>query len=216
MELSVRHLISMFLLLISNQAIGDSIQIANFSQGDIQHWKEKSFVEHTRYQLVEEEGRKVLKAETSGTASGMFREIDIDLKKTPYFNWSWKVEDIYSGQHDEHSKKGDDYPARMYVVLSGGLFFWRTRAINYVWSSNQEIETHWDNAYTSRAKMVAVRAGKTETGKWIVEKRNIREDFLKLFGEDIDEINAVAIMTDSDNTGQSTTAYYGDIFFSSK
>ncbi|MFC1747315.1 DUF3047 domain-containing protein [Pseudomonadota bacterium] len=214
MRHALRQLVSpLFLTLASTHALGDSVLIGNFSQADLKNWEEKSFVGNTRYSLIEDNDKKVLKAETSASASGMFREIDIDLNKTPYFNWSWKVDNTYSS-NNEHSKEGDDYPARLYVVVSGGLFFWRTRAINYVWSSNQPTETHWENAYTGRAQMVAVRSGNKKTNQWITEKRNVREDLLKLFGEDIDEINAVAIMSDSDNTSQSATAYYGDIFFS--
>lgn len=144
----------------------------------------------------------------------MFRKIHVDLNKTPYLNWSWKIDNIYQG-NNERSKQGDDYPARVYVVVSGGLFFWRTRAINYVWSSNQAVGTTWNNAYTGNAKMLAVRSGSQAIGQWLTEKRNIRDDLQTLFGEEIDEIDAVAIMTDSDNTKQSATAYYGDIFLSS-
>ncbi len=200
---------------ISHSALADTLDVGRFSQGDLNGWEEKSFVDNTRYELIAEDNIKVLKAHTSAAASGLFREVDIDLNKTPYLNWSWKVENTYSG-NDEHSKEGDDYPARIYVVVSGGVFFWKTRAINYVWSSNQPLGTRWKNAYTGNARMLAVRSGDKQTGQWITEKRNVRADFKKLFGEDVTEINAVAIMSDSDNAKQSATAYYGDIFFSEK
>ncbi len=179
------------------------------------NWQEKSFAGNTQYQLVRENEQSVLKATTNASASGLFREIVIDLNKTPYLNWSWKVDNIYQG-NDEHSKDGDDYPARIYVVVSGGFFFWKTRAVNYVWSSNQAIGTHWKNAYTGNARMIALRSGESETGQWLTEKRNIREDLKQLFGEAFDEINAIAIMSDSDNSGQRATAWYGNIYFSSE
>lgn len=201
--------------LLSTQAMAQQIHIGRFSSSDMSGWQEKSFVENTLYSLSQDADKTVLKAQTSGTASGMFHEIDIDLNKTPYLNWSWKVDNTYQS-NNERSKTGDDYPARIYVVVSGGLFFWKTRAINYVWSSNQAIGTSWQNVYTGNARMLAVQSGADKTGQWQTEKRNIREDLKQLFGEDFNEINAIAIMSDSDNTQQKATAYYGDIFFSSE
>jgi len=202
-------------ILFSTQASAQQIHIGRFSNNDLSGWEEKSFVENTQYGLSQDNNKTVLKAQTSGTASGMFHKIDIDLNKTPYLNWSWKIDNIYQG-NNEHSKAGDDYPARIYVVVSGGLFFWKTRAINYVWSSNQPIGTSWENAYTGKVRMLAVRSGGDETGQWQTQKQNIREDLKQQFGEDINEINAIAIMSDSDNTQQKATAYYGDIFFSAE
>jgi hypothetical protein len=202
-------------LCLANNALAQQINIGRFSQGDLTGWKEKSFIGHTAYTLVNNDNRTVLQAVTCSAASGLIREIDIDLNKTPYLNWSWKIDNIYQG-NNERSKKGDDYPARIYVVVSGNLFFWRTKAINYVWSSNQPVGSTWDNAYTDNAKMIAVRSGNAERGRWVSEKRNIREDLKRLFGKEIDEINAIAIMSDSDNTGQQAIANYGDIFFSDK
>jgi len=201
--------------LFSSFANAEQIPVARFSHNDLGGWEEKSFLDNTRYTLVQRNGETVLKADTAGNASGMFREIEIDLNKTPYLNWSWQVDNIYQG-NNERSKNGDDYPARVYVVVSGGLLFWQTRAINYVWSSNQSIGSNWDNAYTNKAKMLAVRSGGDATGQWLMEKRNIKEDLKQLFGANIDHIHAVAIMSDSDNHKQSARAYYGDIFFSAE
>ncbi len=200
-------------LCLSGAVLAAGVTVGNFSQGDLSGWEEESFVGHTDYQLLSEANRTVLQAKTNASASGLFREIDIDLNKTPYLNWSWKVDNIYQG-NDERSKQGDDYPARVYVVVSGGLFFWKTRAINYVWSSNQSVGSRWDNAYTGNAKMIAVQSGGDKIGQWVMEKRNLRQDFKRLFGKEIDRIDAVAIMSDSDNTKQRASAWYGDIFFS--
>ncbi len=189
--------------------------IAHFSGASLLGWKEKSFVGRTRYQFVSEDDRQVLEATANGTASGIFREIEIDLNKTPYLNWSWWIEDALHG-NDEMSKSGDDYPVRIYVVVSGGFFFWRTRAINYVWSSSEPLDSHWPNAFTRKAMMVAVRSGSEQRRLWVTEKRNIREDFKRLFGEDIDQIDAVAIMSDADNSAGRVRGRYGDIYFSTQ
>lgn len=189
--------------------------IGQFSQGDLNGWQEKSFVGHTQYQIVSSAQGKVLQANSHGTASGLFKKVTIDLTKTPWLNWSWRIDSILSG-NNERSKQGDDYPARVYVIVSGGLFFWKTLALNYVWSNQQAVNSEWDNAYTSSAKMVAVRSGAAATGTWVNQKRNVRDDLKRVFGKDIREIHAIAVMTDSDNTDATTAAMYGDIFFSSK
>jgi len=208
-----------FILLLSFPCFSspqeERIDIGRFSQNDLSGWKEKSFLGHSHYSLIPVKNTTVLKAQTSAAASGMFKEVDIDLNKTPFINWSWKIDNIYHG-NNERSKEGDDYPARLYVVISGGLFFWKTQSVNYVWSSHQAAGTAWDSAYTSNSKMVAIRSGNKETGQWLKEKRNIHTDFKQLFGEEITKIHAIAVMSDSDNTQQSTTVYYGDIYFSAE
>jgi Protein of unknown function (DUF3047) len=202
----------------------DQTSVANFSEGDLSDWEEKSFEGNSLYRFVDAvklddaknaQAGKVLHASTEGQASGLFKEVDIDLNKTPYLNWSWQVKNIFTG-NDERSKEGDDYPARIYVVISGGVFFWNTKAINYVWSSNQDIGSEWPNAYTGNAKMIAVQTGNKKVGQWITERRNVRADLKRLFGEGLTHIDAVAVMVDGDNTGQAATAYFGDISFSAE
>jgi hypothetical protein len=118
------------------------------------------------------------------------------------------------GEIDETQRSGDDYPARVYVVFSGGLLFWKTRALNYVWSSTQRPGTVWSNAYTGNSIMLAVEGGTEKTGQWQQETRNIREDFKQQFGYDVRYVDAVAIMTDTDDSASEATAYYSDIHFS--
>jgi hypothetical protein len=199
----------------STSAWCEEVMVGPFSKATKQGWDEKSFRDHTEYVLVEDGGRNVLSAKSNASASGLFKKINIDLEATPYLNWSWKIDHVLAAA-DERSKKGDDYPARVYVVFSTGPLFWKTRSLNYVWSSNQAVDTDWPNAYTGSAHMIAVEGGREQAGQWRTYRRNVREDFKKYFGEDITEADAVAIMTDTDNTDQSASAFYGDIFFTSK
>lgn len=209
----VRYLLILLILPAPPLAAGGRIVVAAFSSGDLQGWQEEEFSGETRYTLVSDDGRRVLAAESRGTASGLYRTLRVDLHKTPYLHWSWKVANTLDGVN-ERSREGDDYPARVYVVFSGGLFFWRTRAINYVWSSNQPEGAEWPNAYADNARMIAVRSGDRQVGRWVTERRNVLEDYRRLFGEDIRYADAVAIMTDTDNSGQAARAFYGDIYFS--
>lgn len=127
-------------------------------------------------------------------------------------------------------KDGDDYPARIYVTFdydkSNFGFFDRakyealdalgfdkvpTRALNYIWASRVEKGTVLPNPFTDWVQMVAVESGSTKVGTWVMERRNIRGDYRQAFGEEPPPINGIAIMTDTDNTGESATAYYGNI-----
>lgn len=205
----------LLLLPLTLLAGADQIVVGHFSAGDLSGWEARTFKGETTYRLVKLDGKNVLRAESKATASGRFRKVKIDLKKYPFLNWSWKVDNLLPGL-DEQSKAGDDYPARVYVVFSGGLAFWRTRAINYVWSSNQAPGTRWDNAFTANAKMIAVQAGSDQPGKWVTVQRDVAEDYRQLFGKEPGKVDAVAIMTDTDNSGKEALAWYGDIWFSAR
>ncbi len=199
----------------STNAAGERIDVARFSQGDISGWQTKVFAGETYYSIDKSNGTFSLRADSNAAASARYREINIDMSTTPILNWSWKVNNILPNI-DEHTRGGDDYPARIYVVFSCGIAFWRTRAINYVWSSNQPVDTSWSNAFTKNVQMIAVKSGTGQLGQWVSEKRNVASDYQRLFGEKPRNISAIAIMTDTDNTNSQATAWYGDIMFTSK
>lgn len=210
----------LFVLLITHAnpygCLAGELLIARFSEGSLTDWQSKEFSGLTRYDFVTLEGKQVLHATADKSASGLFRETTVDLDKYPFINWTWRIETPLSID-DETVKKGDDYAARLYVVLDGGVFFWKTKALNYVWSSASQKLRSWPNAFAGKnAMMVALRTSDDQAGVWYHEKRNIREDFKKFIGKDIHAIDAVAIMTDTDNSKSSASAYYGDIYFSSE
>ena len=207
-----------FLLLLSplTSWATERVDVGNFSSGTLDQWEEKVFKGKTHYQLVDENLTKVIRADSQSGASGLVREIKVDLNTTPILNWSWRVSNHLKNL-DERSKSGDDYAARIYVVVNGGFAFWKTRSLNYVWASKMPKSSHWPNAYAkNNVIMIAQQSGATGVGQWHHQQRNIRADFKRYFGEDIDSIDAVAIMTDTDDSGQKAVAWYGDIFFTSK
>ena len=183
--------------------------------GDVAGWEEKVFEGKTRYETVRRDGRSVVRATSRGTASGLYLRRRIDLDRTPILRWTWRVDGTI-GDVDERTRAGDDYAARVYVIRSHPVFLWRTRAVNYVWASTQAVGETWPNAYTDASRNVAVRSGATYTGRWVEERRDVRADFRELFGESVRHVDAVAIMTDTDNTGGAAVAYYGDITFTSE
>ncbi len=213
----MRQFIVLLMLTIPfNIKAAERVDVGNFSSGNLDGWKEKFFEGKTQYQLQDDEQAKVLHAKSNDGASGMVREIKVDLNKTPILNWSWRVSNHLKNL-DERSKDGDDYPARIYVAISGGFAFWKTKSLNYVWANNMPAGSHWPNAYAKdNVIMIALQSGKAGVGQWHHQQRNIRADFKRYFGEEIDTIDAVAVMTDTDNSGQKAEAWYGDIFFTAE
>lgn len=183
-----------------------------FTPRDIIQWDRQSFQGETHYEVVEVDGRDAVHARCDqDTASGLFMETPIDLTTTPILEWEWRVDETFEDV-DETTRAGDDYPARVYAVDAHRIARWRTRAVNYVWASEQPQGSEWENAYQPRARMLAVRSGPpAEAGRWRTERRNLREDFKTFHDRDLDEITALAIMTDCDDTGQSIEAWYGEI-----
>lgn len=197
--------------------------IADFSTDKIENWQAKSFSGETKYVITDDAGKRVLKAVSSDTASGLAKEKVIDLFETPYLNWSWKIDNTLPNLN-ETTKDGDDYAARIYVVKSGGWKIWNTLALNYVWSSNQVKDAQWDNAFVGdNAKMLAVEGRESKAAVWVTEKRNVYKDMIAFFGDKGSDseneeayrfLDAVALMTDTDNSHLNAVAYYADIYFS--
>ena len=166
-------------------------------------WEKHSFDGSTLYDLVEVDGRRAVHAVCEeGTASGLFYRERVDLAETPILEWSWRVGETLEGL-DETRKEGDDYPLRIYLVEEQRLLSWRARALNYVWAHEQPQGSDWDNPYSSSVRMVAVRSGPPQaSGPWQTERRNVRQDFRELHDRDVTHLQAVAIMTDCDDTRQ--------------
>ncbi|RWM19451.1 DUF3047 domain-containing protein [Mesorhizobium sp.] len=195
----------------------DDIAIGTFSRGSLSNWQSRSFKGETAYEIVRDLdlGATVLAATANGAASGRYRRIRIDLVKTPFLNWSWKVMNVFAGI-DETVKSGDDFPARIYVAVERGLLGARSLALNYVWASQHALGSDWPSPYTSQVRLIASDSGSQGIGAWVQHKRNLREDLKKAFNEDITEIDAVAVMTDTDDHKGHAQTFYGDIWFSSK
>jgi hypothetical protein len=195
-------------------ALSMSATAQGFGPAEILNWKAQSFEGQTDYKLVTAEEAEAdhaaIRARCSdSTASGFGLERQHNLSELPVLEWQWRVDSVYSAL-DERRKAGDDYPARVYVVAQRWPAF-RSRAINYVWASSSETGTSWENAFASQFIMLAVQSGQEKLGDWVTERRNVLEDFRHLHGFAPNHIDVLAIMTDCDNAGQSTTAWYGPI-----
>ncbi len=184
---------------------------------------------HTQYQLVEVDGRRVVRATSDSSASGLIFRTRIDPTQYPVIRWRWKVSGIYA-DGDARTKAGDDYPARLYVAFAfdpARASWWEKlrrkaaqvfysgplpgSALNYIWANKLPEGQIVTNAFSPQTRMVAVESGEGRKGQWVTEQRNILADYRKAFGHNPPPIVGIGIMTDSDNTGSSATAWYGDI-----
>ena len=188
--------------------------MGRFSAGDIADWEEREFEGRTRYEIADDpEGTGPVVAATSeGTASAFYLKRRIDLEGTPFLSWRWKVEAPLPIA-DERVKGGDDFAARVYVVSKGFGLLRRPLALTYVWA-NAPVGSSWPNPFTSRVVMVVVDSG--PGGEWRRHERNVREDFRRYHGKDVERLEGVAIMTDTDNSGTAGRAWYGDLSFRSR
>ena len=188
----------------------EPLVLGRFSAGDTEGWQLRHFEGETRYRIVEDGGTRVLEAESDGAASSFYLEREIDLAARPVLEWRWRVEAPLRVP-DERVRAGDDFAARVYVVAPGEGLFALPIAISYVWSGSAPVGADWPNPFTSRVRMVAVESGTARAGAWQSYRRNVREDFRRLFSREVGELEGVAVMTDADNSRQRARARYGDI-----
>ncbi|PLX90547.1 MAG: hypothetical protein C0619_09250 [Desulfuromonas sp.] len=207
----IASLTSLLLLLAATafSAKADIQILDDFNAGLNPNWKTKKFNGQTLYRVVAQEGEKVLMAQSEATASALILEKHYDLRDYPILSWRWKITSIHPGG-DGRTKAGDDYAARIYVVFPH-WFTPMTRSINYIWANKLPKGKHIPSPYTGNSIMVAAQSGPDKIGQWVTEQHNVWEDYRRIFGEDPPPVGAIAIMTDSDDTGGSALAWYDDI-----
>ena len=241
---NVRWLIVAMLLSAGSATANDTsrVKVADFSSlqpGDAlpAEWESASvarIARHTRYTLIAAHGSTALQAEADASMSSLVRNIDIDAQALPWLHWRWRISAL-NGKSDLHTKQGDDFPVRIYVFFDYDLmqlsFFERTKiriaralygdklplaALCYVWARNDPPGTTAWNAYTDRVRMVVASSGADQVGQWVAVERNVSDDYREAFGEPVPRITGIAIATDSDDTGERSLAWYGDIAFANR
>ncbi len=199
------------LLVTSSGAGAEALLVDDFERGVGPEWTVKSFAGETAYRVVADSGGHVLQAESRGAASGLVKKLDLDPGAYPILTWRWKIAGTIP-QGDERSKAGDDYAARVYVIFPH-WFFPKTRTLNYIWANHLPVGAFLPNAYTGNAMMIAVQSGPEKAGEWLNERRDIVADYRRAFGEDPPRVGAIAVMTDTDNTGATATGWFDDLAF---
>jgi hypothetical protein len=217
-------------------ALPDVPKFSNARPGDVapsgwRVWQLSGLKRPTEYQLVDYEGRTVVFARASASASGLVFPLSIDLAEYPWLHWHWKVPALIDGA-DNTKRHTEDSPVRVVVAFDGDkaklpfgdrLFADQVRMLTkqdmpyallmYIWENRAPVGTVIDNLHTGRIKMIVAGSGDMKVGQWHDVLRNVREDYERAFKEPAPRVKSIGIMTDTDNTGETASAYYGDIQF---
>jgi len=202
--------------MFSSTVIAEKVNVFDFTEEEFTTLKiGKKYKGETTWTLSSNQNGNFIKAEAEGKGSGLGKEVLIDLLKTPFINITWKVEKDLSGIV-ENSKKGHDYAARVFVIKKTGSTTLSNRAVNYVFSSNNEVGKNWPSPYTKKSIDYVLSSTKDNLNVWVTVKTNVKEDFMKLHGIEVLDISGVAIMTDTDNSKLKAISYYQNIYFSAE
>ena len=198
-----------------NTSYSEVLRVFEFTEDEFKSLKTKKVKGETKWSLGSNDNGNFIRAEAEGVGSGLGKEVSINLNKTPFINITWKVEKDLSGII-ENSKKGHDFAARVFVVKKTGKTALSNRAVNYVFSSNNSINESWRSPYTKKSIDYVLSTTKNNLNKWITVKANVKDHFKKLHNLEVNELNGVAIMTDTDNSKLKAISYYQNIYFSSE
>ena len=206
-------LILLSLLFFCN-ANSEILKVFDFTEEELKTLEVRKIKGETLWSVGSNQNGNFLKAEANGVASGLGKEINIDLNKTPFLNITWKVEKDLKGII-ENSKKGHDFAARVFVIKKTGATPLSNRALNYVFSSNNDIDQNWFSPYTKKSVDYILSTTKKNYNEWVSVKVNIKDHFKKFHNLDVDNLDGIALMTDTDNSELLAISYYQNIFFSS-
>ena len=202
-------------LLFSNLVLAEKVTVFNFTEEEFKTLQVKKVKGETTWHLDSNEKGNFIKAEAEGKGSGLGKEVKIDLSKTPFINITWKVEKDLSGI-DEKTKKGHDYAARVFVIKKTGSTMLSNRAINYVFSSNQNVDENWHSPYTKKSVDYVLSTTKENLDTWVTVKANVKDHFKKFHDLDVVDLTGVAIMMDTDNSKLKAISYFQNIYFSAE
>ena len=197
-------------------AIADNSKVFEFTESELDELKIRKVRgadNKTVYSLGSNENGNYLKAIADNAASGLGKEIKVNLNETPFINITWKVEKDLRGIK-ENTKKGHDFAARVFVIKKTGATPLSNRAINYVFSSNNDVGENFPSPYTKKSMDNVLATTKENLNKWVSVKSNVKEDFKKFHNLDVNQLDGLAIMSDTDNSKMKSVAYYQNIYFS--
>jgi len=206
------------ILISINILLADELNVFDFTEkelSELQVRKVRGADNKTIYSVGSNEKGNFLKSVADNAASGLGKEIKINLNRTPFINITWKVEKDLSGIK-ENSKKGHDFAARVFVIKKTGATPLSNRAINYVFSSNNIVGANFPSPYTKKSIDNVLASTKNNLNEWVTVKANVKEDFKRLHDLNVNELDGLAIMSDTDNTKMKSIAYFQNIYFSSQ
>ena len=208
--------IFVFVFITINFSSANEVKVFEFTESELsqlQVRKVRGADKKTVYSIGANENGNYLKSVADNAASGLGKEVKIDLNKTPFINITWKIEQDLKGIK-ENTKKGHDFAARVFAVKKTGATPLSNRAINYVFSSNNDVGLNWPSPYTKKSVDNVLSSTKNSLSEWVTVKSNVKEDFKKFHDLDVNELDGLAIMSDTDNSKMKSIAYYQNIYFS--
>ena len=203
-------------LLFLSSAHAETVKVFEFTEKELSALeirKVRGADNKTVYSVGSNENGNFLKAVADNAASGLGKEVKIDLNKTPFINITWKIEKDLQGIN-ENSKKGHDFAARVFAVKKTGATPLSNRAINYVFSSNSTVGQSWPSPYTKKSIDNVLATTKDNLNEWVTVKANVKKDFKKFHDLDVNELDGLAIMADTDNSKMKSISYFQNIYFS--
>jgi len=206
------------ILLLINFAYAENVKVFEFTEKELAELKVRKVRgadNKTIYTVGSNKNGKYLKAVANNAASGLGKELKINLSSTPFINITWKVEKNLDGIK-ESTKKGHDFAGRVFVIKKTGATALSNRAVNYVFSSNDSVGNNWPSPYTKKSIDNVLSTTKEHMNEWVTVKANVKKDFKKFHDLDVDEIDGIAIMTDTDNSKMTAITYFQNIYFSAE
>ena len=203
-------------IFLFSSAAAENIRIFEFTEKELSELevrKVRGADNRTNYSVGSNENGNFLLAIADNAASGLGKEIKINLNKTPYINITWKIEKDLKGIK-ENTKKGHDYAARVFAIKKTGATPLSNRANNYIFSSNNEVGENWPSPYTKKSIDNVLASTKNNFNEWVTVKANVKEDFKRFHDLDVDELDGLAIMADTDNSKMKSISYFQNIYFS--
>ena len=216
MKILVKIFVLVFITI--NFSSANEVKVFEFTESELsqlQVRKVRGADKKTVYSIGANDNGNYLKSVADNAASGLGKEVKIDLNKTPFINITWKIEQDLKGIK-ENTKKGHDFAARVFAVKKTGATPLSNRAINYVFSSNNDVGLNWPSPYTKKSVDNILSSTKNSLGEWVTVKSNVKEDFKKFHDLDVNELDGLAIMSDTDNSKMKSIAYYQNIYFSAE
>ena len=216
MKLLSKIFVAVFI--VTNISLADEVKVFDFTESEffkLEVRKVRGADNKTTYILGTNEKGNFLKSIAENAASGLGKEVKIDLNKTPFINITWKIEKDLSGIK-ENTKKGHDFAARVFAVKKTGATPLSNRAINYVFSSNSDVGLNWPSPYTKKSIDYVLSTTKENLNEWVTVKSNVKEDFKKFHNLDVNELDGLAVMSDTDNSKMKSIAYFQNIYFSTE
>ena len=212
------YTLTLTILLLCTPIKAENIKIFEFTESELNKLevrKVRGADNKTLYSVGLDENGNFLKAVADNSASGLGKKVNINLNKTPIINITWKVEKDLAGIK-ENTKKAHDYAARVFVIKKTGATLLSNRAINYVFSSNNEIGFNSPSPYTKKSIDYVLSRTKDSLNEWITVRSNVKEDFKRFHNLNVDQLDGLAIMADTDNSKLKSISYFQNIYFSSK